>query len=133
MFSVLSVAVRTYDHLTLRVFWVRNSKTPQIRNMAAQSPLLRLSGELRNKIYREVLVDQKSVKVTTTGVPEPAFLLTCKQIRREGMDVFYGENRFRIPAPRYDSTTLMHWGEKVRKMREAGDIHVAKVNSYGSQ
>ena len=110
----------------------KNADVQQQPTSHLTSPLLGISGGLRNKIYRETFVQDRSIKVTTTGVPEPPLLATCKQIRREGMDVFYGDNRFRISLPHYDSTICMLWLKKVRKMREVGDIHVSPA-CYGGQ
>ena len=48
------------------------------------SPLMRLIGELRNKIYRLVLLANEGddPKLTPRGMTEPALLSVCKQVSR---------------------------------------------------
>ena len=62
-----------------------------------------LSGELRNKIYEYVLVDQNSLPIdcrwyTADQSPyimqEPPLLTTSRRIRVEGLPIFYAENTF---------------------------------------
>lgn len=61
-----------------------------------QSPLCTLPGELRNRIYRLVLVQSSvilDVKILSTPT-EPALLATCQRIRKEALNIFYSENTF---------------------------------------
>ncbi|KAI7282140.1 hypothetical protein KC345_g3695 [Hortaea werneckii] len=64
----------------------------------ADSPLMRLSPEMRNRIYREVLVSGPIVRMTDTyGNGEwspPALLHTCRRIRREASGIYYSMNSF---------------------------------------
>ncbi|KAI7308404.1 hypothetical protein KC315_g13355 [Hortaea werneckii] len=64
----------------------------------ADSPLMKLSPELRNRIYREVLVSGAIVRMTDTyGNGEwspPALLHTCRRIRREASGIYYSMNAF---------------------------------------
>ncbi|KAK3706704.1 hypothetical protein LTR37_012548, partial [Vermiconidia calcicola] len=56
--------------------------------MVAPSPLLELPGELRNRIYGYVLVDD-IIKLDSTGHTEPELLHTCKQVRKEAIRIYY--------------------------------------------
>ncbi|KAK3722639.1 hypothetical protein LTR37_002209 [Vermiconidia calcicola] len=79
--------------------------------MAASSPLLELPGELRNRFYGYVLVDD-IIKLDSTRHTEPELLHTCKQVRKEAIRIYYAENRFEILVPDYDSSLLLQWSQK---------------------
>lgn len=56
---------------------------------------LDLPAELRNVIYRMVLPEEAEIDVSALSRPkEPGLLAACRQIRDEGLDVYYGENQF---------------------------------------
>ncbi|KAK3722638.1 hypothetical protein LTR37_002208 [Vermiconidia calcicola] len=87
--------------------------------MAARPSLLGLPGELRNRIYRDALLtDDSDVIVDATGVPEPALLLTCKQIRAEGGQIYYSERAFSIHISDYDTAVAVKWTRRHRLIRE---------------
>jgi len=73
------------------------------------SPLLKLPGELRNRIYRLTLASgpDSEVRIDEGDVPEPNLLLTCHEIRAEAISIYYGKNLFRTPIKNLDSTLLM--------------------------
>ncbi|KAK4633947.1 hypothetical protein CLAFUR0_03756 [Fulvia fulva] len=89
-----------------------------------KSPLHRLPGELRNRIYRLALIQHDPVKLDSTGMNKfidsgskrnvknaldlPS---TRKQVREEGLSIFFAENRFEI------KTDILNGDEK----------HVAKA------
>ena len=55
---------------------------------------LEIPTEIRNHIYRDVLVERTSIKLRD-GPPfiqEPNLLVTCKQVRTEAVAIFYGAN-----------------------------------------
>ncbi|KAK3706038.1 hypothetical protein LTR37_013032 [Vermiconidia calcicola] len=87
--------------------------------MAARSSLLGLPGELRNRIHRNALLtDDSDVIVDANGVPEPALLLTCKQIRAEGAQIYYSESDFMIHVPDYDTAVVLKWTRRLVLIRE---------------
>ena len=57
-----------------------------------------LPAELRNKIYHDVLVDDRDIEVHDFApyVLEPALLRTRKQVRKEALPVFWGANTFAV-------------------------------------
>lgn len=79
----------------------------------AHSPLFRLSPELRNTIYRLVLVEDHDeyeiwpVEVDEFGVPEPALLLSNKVIRSEALGVFYYENHFSCTVRNFNPAPVL--------------------------
>jgi hypothetical protein len=85
---------------------------------AELSPFLRLPGELRNKIYRLVLLqpDQQRLEVAVTGINEPGLLLANHKIRDEAAPIFYGENRFQIRFLNYHPAPILKWTNKCRKV-----------------
>lgn len=57
----------------------------------------RLPCELRNKIWRFLLLRADSIDITDTRLlNEPVILATCRQIRDEGIGIYYAENTFRF-------------------------------------
>lgn len=60
----------------------------------AEPHLLGIPGELRNQIYRLILVQDDPIKLTPTDHEQPALLRTCKQIRDEATSIFIEENQF---------------------------------------
>ena len=79
----------------------------QPQNQQQTSPLLRLPGELRNKIYHYVLEDH----VTGIGRKQwrnlkqwrkPALLRTCKELRSEALSLYYSAY---VIIERFDITT----------------------------
>lgn len=67
-----------------------------------------LPGELRNQIYRIVLLEEE-IDVPRTGIVEPALLSVNKKVRKETVSIFYGENKFKLNLPGYDSDILRPW------------------------
>ena len=62
-----------------------------------QEVLSILPPELRNKIYRNVLILHIPIDVAKDDVISHTSLLrTCRQIRTEGIKLFYAENSFRF-------------------------------------
>ncbi|KAI5359730.1 hypothetical protein Slin15195_G115890 [Septoria linicola] len=90
-----------YDESHLVIALTTMMPTPQ-----PQSPLLALPGELRNKIYHLALVRHSKIRVTETGYERSGLIATCKQTRRECLRIFYHENQFRIPIPRFSAMLL---------------------------
>ncbi|KXL44733.1 hypothetical protein M433DRAFT_270802 [Acidomyces richmondensis BFW] len=69
--------------------------------------LLGLPGELRNKIYRHVLVSPRQpLRVKQQTCNQPALLQTCTQARYEALTIYYLENRFRLPCIDDDTYTF---------------------------
>ncbi|KAK4610170.1 hypothetical protein CLAFUW4_14019 [Fulvia fulva] len=73
--------------------------------------LFKIPGELRNRIYREVLVKDEHIKYDASGYQRPALLATNKEIRAEAMSIFYYENTFMHDVDHYDSSAMMKFDE----------------------
>ncbi|KAF2804883.1 uncharacterized protein BDZ99DRAFT_467122 [Mytilinidion resinicola] len=112
---------------TLRTKVAKTSKPAQTPNSPGTS-FMNLSGELRNMIYDHALVYPSKVQVSwgTTKKPRshhvarggayrpptgvPALLQVCRQVRQEGLSIFYSANTFafhedhdvRARDPRFD-------------------------------
>ena len=84
--------------------------------MEHKSAFFNLPAELRNRIYEFVLLqeDDEAIEIGSTGVPEPSLLLTCKQIRKEGLPIYYEENTFDIFSRDFDSSVMLKWAERSR-------------------
>ncbi|KAF2495816.1 hypothetical protein BU16DRAFT_526363 [Lophium mytilinum] len=89
----------------------KTSKSAQASKPAGTG-FLSLSGELRNMIYEQVLIfsekilvgygnNKKPRKQRVRGAPRPptgvpALLQVCRQIRQEGLSIFYSANTFAL-------------------------------------
>lgn len=72
--------------------------------------LLNIPAEIRNKIYREVLVSSRHFTVTNHPFPErcdTALLCVSKQIHAEAASIFYGESVFEFPSDLLDDTAIL--------------------------
>jgi len=91
-------------------------------NSVAQSPLFRLPPELRNRIYEYAVYRSAEhgfcVVTATSGIPEPALLLTCKLIRQEAIGIFYAENKFMADTPSFDSRAYLLIRRKIISLLE---------------
>lgn len=84
--------------------------TPTTRSSVTEitGPLGKLPGELRNQIYKLVLIFSEPLLVSGFRQYKPRFgfsnnanglLFTCKQIRRECADMFFAQNSFLVTIP----------------------------------
>lgn len=81
---------------------------------------LRLPAEIRLNIYEYALqCDEEVCKITeTTGIPEPALLLTCKTFRREAISVFYSIHTFVLVAQSFSPSIPILVGSKAATLKE---------------
>jgi len=88
-----------------------NKQTNAI-DSSASSPLMNLAAELRLLIYEyAVYLDNGVIEVNeAAGIPEPALLLTCKEIRHEALPIFYTQNTLHLLIHSYSPATplLIH-------------------------
>ncbi|KAF2094380.1 hypothetical protein NA57DRAFT_60427 [Rhizodiscina lignyota] len=78
--------------------WRRNAQCNADENTDNEPrTLLTLPGEIRNFIYRAVLVKDNHITISAAYPPkEPALLRTCRTIRSEARMIWYSENDFRV-------------------------------------
>jgi len=71
---------------------------PTMSSGPQQSPILKLPPELRNAIYRCVLISDTPIDVSERNENlTPCYLLaTCRQIRAEASKMYYSENTFSV-------------------------------------
>jgi hypothetical protein len=98
-------------------------RTPATDTAEESSPLLRLPAELRNDIYRLVVVSPNAIRVGVTGFSEPPILSVSKQIRRETSVILYAENNFDVDIYNYDITSCQKWNEKLRAAHWRHELH----------
>ncbi|KAK5127348.1 hypothetical protein LTR85_006687 [Meristemomyces frigidus] len=76
----------------------------------SSSRLLSLPPEMRNRIYRAVLVEDGIRIEAPNHIPlPPALLQTCRQIRRECRGIFLKENEFMFDINDNDATLYIRW------------------------
>jgi hypothetical protein len=85
----------------------------------SHSPLLKLPAELRNRIYEYALrFDNGICQVNeTAGIPEPALLLTSKEIRREAIGIFYAVNEVHVELESFSPAMPILVEKKMTAMR----------------
>lgn len=80
---------------------------------SSHSPFQRLSGELRNLIYRHVLVEPHPIPTRQeTWFAEPALLRVSRAIRLEAEGIYYFENRFVYEIVDFDTGVALAWASK---------------------
>ncbi|PPJ57822.1 hypothetical protein CBER1_00176 [Cercospora berteroae] len=84
------------------------------------SPLFGLPGELRNRIYRLVLLEQNAIQVVDTGYARPGLLTTCQQIANESTVLYYEENKFDVRAWDYNPHSLYNFERGINALAERG-------------
>ncbi|KAK4610044.1 hypothetical protein CLAFUW4_13682 [Fulvia fulva] len=92
-----------------------NSQSPQ-----TNCRLFKLPGEIRNRIYRLVLVDAVGdadgyIEYDTTGYSVPPLLKTCKAIRSENRAIFYYENQFTCTIEKFDCSPMVKFWAHLRR------------------
>ncbi|OQO02883.1 hypothetical protein B0A48_11166 [Cryoendolithus antarcticus] len=83
------------------------------RPKKARSPLFKLSGEIRNIIWRFALLREEPIVFHTGGIEEEPLLLTCRAIRKETASIFYRENSLMCKGGSFDSTSLLVFDRKM--------------------
>lgn len=77
-----------------------------------ESRLLSLPPELRNAIYREVLLENGVVRITNEARPAPPSLLQVnRQIRKEATAIYYKENTLRFCIWKFDAGVYITWSQ----------------------
>lgn len=83
------------DNLQYKTSPSEHNLPSRLDEMSQDSPLLAMAPELRNWIYRLVLVSDAAIDVSSESPATPPGLLgTCRQIREEATSIYYHENAF---------------------------------------
>ncbi|KAI7233939.1 hypothetical protein KC330_g5070 [Hortaea werneckii] len=77
-------------------------------NITTQAHLLTVPGELRNVIYRLVLLSDERIKIDKTHRKMPPMLRTCQQIYAEARSIYFGENSFQVTVRHLRPTVPGH-------------------------
>ena len=95
----------------------------------APPTLLTIPPEMRNRIYREVLVEGR---ITISGhdqLPtEPPLLRVCRTTRHEALSIYYQENRFRFLIVDNDASKYIKWFKSCIR-REDANISIDPYDS----
>ncbi|KAF2773404.1 hypothetical protein EJ03DRAFT_323901 [Teratosphaeria nubilosa] len=91
-------------------------------------PLLELPAEMRNDIYRLVLVKNEPVQVRAQDSSTPALLRTCRQIREEATSIFREENTFTLViVDLAGNMPLQHW---ILAQKKIGPRYISLQGEY---
>lgn len=74
-----------------------------------ESAFLAIPGEIRNLVYRKVLV-QRKIHIGPSDRPgQPALLQVNSQIRQEAIQIYYRENRSKWEIYAFNADDYMNW------------------------
>ena len=94
IFKILGL-LELFDRICLsKISPLSQAHLPPNQPRQPQSKFLELPGEIRNKIYRLVLVSDDNIDITITPTPEPALLNVCRTTLEEATTIYYLENSF---------------------------------------
>ena len=88
-----------FDTVLFQSLRLSKEPAPQfMREVPPDCPFLALPGEIRNRIYRFVLVAERpfTVQLQWTRTLDTALLWVNKQVFEEASSIFYAENAFRF-------------------------------------
>ncbi|KAI6818822.1 hypothetical protein KC340_g14061 [Hortaea werneckii] len=94
-------------------------------DIITQAHLLTIPGELRNIIYRLVLLSEDRIKIDKRHRKMPPLLRTCQQIYAEARSIHFGENSFQVTVRHLHPTVPSHhwiFNQQVRL-----DLHVKLI------
>lgn len=81
-------------------------------NLSPESPLFRLPAELRNKIYRLVLLRDRTIYVHRNEDQETGLLQACQRLRSETSSICYLENDLSLVIRHWSCATLLRLAAK---------------------
>ncbi|KXT08207.1 hypothetical protein AC579_3314 [Pseudocercospora musae] len=92
--------------------------TAELLDITKKPSLTNLPGELKNRIYRLVLLrsHDDDINVTAPNYRRPSLLEVSRAIRNETIPIYYYENSFAIHLPDYSPALLMRWVRSLRRM-----------------
>ncbi|KAF7193552.1 hypothetical protein HII31_05127 [Pseudocercospora fuligena] len=93
--------------------------TDDLLDITKSPSLTNLPGELKNRIYRLVLLQSRDddINVTAPNYRRPSLLEVSRAIRNETIPIYYYENSFAIHLPDYSPALLMRW---IRTLKRIG-------------
>ena len=73
--------------------------------------LILLPPEIRNEIWRAVLVETDAIEIPSTGPrpTPPALLQTCRRVREEGIWIYLRDNTFSMLIQEFDARMYLSW------------------------
>ena len=87
--------------------------------LTSKCHILDLSGELRNHIYRFALGAGEDCHVDRYGQGEPALLKTCRTVRHEAQQIYYGEVQFKLRITDYDGARLLPFWRQYERVNSS--------------
>ncbi|KAK5701610.1 hypothetical protein LTR97_004426 [Elasticomyces elasticus] len=83
--------------------------------------LLTLPPEMRNRIYREVLVEGDIyIHTHSRFLPiEPALMRVCRQTREEALAIYHKENSFVFDIDENDARNLINWCKSASRRKNS--------------
>lgn len=94
---------------------------------ALRTHLLGLPAEIRNEIYRLVLVEQHAVAISPRSPPPPGLLEVCYDIRDEAQAIYACENSFMVTMVNYEPFLMFEWYAALRSCCTRKNVEVNLV------
>lgn len=103
-------------------------KFPPRLSTEPKKGFLDLPSELRNQIYRLVLLEEDEITLKKNGFTEAPLLLACRRVRKETIAIFYLENKWLLDAPDWDHSLHLAF---IKHVRSRQSIHsIDKLITY---
>ena len=98
-----------------------------ILRTSSSSFVTRLPPELRNRIYRLILVANEPINIVESEIKYyTALLKTCRQLRSEASQIFFAENRFCAAFAVDAKVTAVDWLSSIGR-KQAGQITALSI------
>lgn len=110
---------------------LRDAKGRFVRSPTQHSRFLNLPGELRNQVYRHLLVSPNIIRLEGEDRAQPALLHVSRQLRRESASIYYSENIFKYRVVDMAGQKMLPFRSLLLKYRIA-QHHNFKWNLYGN-
>ncbi|KAI7535771.1 hypothetical protein KC331_g11853 [Hortaea werneckii] len=97
-------------------------------DITTQAHLLTIPGELRNIIYRLVLLSDDRIKIDKRHRKMPPLLRTCQQIYAEARSIYFGENSFQVTVRHLRPIIpRRHW---ILSTKMQGDLKIKLIGKF---
>lgn len=99
-----------------------------------ESRLVSLPAEIRNQIYKNVLVESEPIDVNSSNIPaEPGLLRVNRNIRNEARHFYYNDNLFLFTVYNYDGILLVRWlGSSEFRQHSKWQVHYEGLPNWAN-
>ncbi|KAI6860594.1 hypothetical protein KC338_g6905 [Hortaea werneckii] len=99
-------------------------------DITTKAHLLTIPGELRNVIYRLVLVSEERIKVDKRHRKMPPLLRTCQLVYAEARSIYFGENSFQVTVRHLRPIISRHHWLLVSRTKMRVDLNINLIGKF---